>query len=397
MGNLAPPENSVSKSDTPASISERLKAQAYGLGFDLAGIAALGVPDTKSQFDAWLAAGNAGNMTYLHDVGADLRRDARAPHPGATHALVVAMNYGGHEPAGPVARYARGDDYHEVLRERLRELHGWLERETGQSINARPYVDSGPVLERDLAQRAGLGWFGKNTCLINPKEGSFLFLASLFVEYPLQPDAPFEADRCGSCTRCLDACPTDALVSPRVLDANLCISYLTIELRDVIPEPLRAPINDLVYGCDICQDVCPWNRKFSLPLTELRFAPRAVLAGMDARSLATRLLKMSVAEYTAAFKGSPMKRAKFSGLRRNAAVVLGNVGSADDAPVLISALRDESPVVRGHAAWALGRFGTSFVESALRARLDDEPDAEVREEIASALRAIVEASDSISK
>ncbi|MEO7996824.1 MAG: tRNA epoxyqueuosine(34) reductase QueG, partial [Gemmatimonadaceae bacterium] len=255
-------DHNESSSASTHTISERLKAQAYGLGFDLAGIAALGVPDTAAQFDAWLAAGNAGNMAYLGDIGAELRRDARTPHPGATHALVVAMNYGGNEPAGPVARYARGDDYHEVLREKLRELHHWLERETGQTINARPYVDSGPVLERDLAQRAGLGWFGKNTCLINPKSGSFLFLASLFVEFPLETDEPFEADRCGTCTRCLDACPTSALTSPRVLDANLCISYLTIELREAIPEALRAPINDLVYGCDICQDVCPWNVSF---------------------------------------------------------------------------------------------------------------------------------------
>ncbi|MEO7361464.1 MAG: tRNA epoxyqueuosine(34) reductase QueG, partial [Gemmatimonadaceae bacterium] len=225
------------------TIAERLKAQAYGLGFDLAGITALGVPDTAPQFDAWLAAGNAGNMAYLSDAGAELRRDARAPHPGATHALVVAMNYGGNEPPGPVAKYARGDDYHEILREKLRELHRWLERETGLSINARPYVDSGPILERDLAQRAGLGWFGKNTCLINPKSGSFLFLASLFVEFPLEIDEPFEADRCGTCTRCLDACPTHAITSPRVLDAKLCISYLTIELREAIPEILRAPIH----------------------------------------------------------------------------------------------------------------------------------------------------------
>jgi len=367
------------------------------LGFDLAGIAALGTPDTVAQFDAWLAAGNAGAMRYLHDGGAELRRDARLPHPGATHAIVVAMNYGGREPGGSVARYARGDDYHEVLRERLRELHRWLEAETGQNINARPYVDSGPILERDLAQRAGLGWFGKNTCLINPKVGSFLFLASLFVDYPLEADVPFQADRCGTCTRCLDACPTNALTAPRVLDANLCISYLTIELRDAIPETLREPMGELVYGCDICQEVCPYNRKFSLPLTELRFAPRPVLDGVDARSLATRLLTMSVAEYTAEFRGSPMKRAKFAGLRRNAAVVLGNVGSSADAPALIAALRDESSLVRSHAAWALGRLGSAFGATALRERLANELDTNVRDEIVSALRTVDELPDSILK
>ena len=246
---------------TPAerrALSERLKAQAYGLGFDLAGIAELGEPNTRARFDAWLAAGHQGEMSYLDGEGAELRRDARRPHAGATHALVLATAYGGREPSGPVARYARGDDYHELLRERVRELHHWLERETGQSINARPYVDSGPVLERDLAQRAGLGWFGKNTMLINPKVGSFFFLSSLFVAFPLTPDAPFEADRCGTCTRCLDACPTDAFVGPRDLDATRCISYLTIELRRAIPVELRAAMGAMVFGCTsgACQNVC---------------------------------------------------------------------------------------------------------------------------------------------
>ncbi|MGV3709811.1 MAG: tRNA epoxyqueuosine(34) reductase QueG [Gemmatimonas sp.] len=339
--------------DSTRSLAERLKAQAFGVGFDLAGIVKLGVPDTTPQFDAWLAAGNAGTMNYLHDAGAALRRDARAPHPGATHALVVAMNYGGSEPSGPVARYARGDDYHEVLRERLRELHRWLENETGQTINARPYVDSGPVLERDLAQRAGLGWFGKNTCLINPGAGSFLFLASLFVEYPLETDDPFEADRCGSCTRCLDACPTDALVAPRTLDANLCVSYLTIELRDTIPETLRAKLGSLVYGCDICQDVCPWNVRFSHALREPRFMTRPFLEGKDARVLAHSLLQLGQVEFSAAFQNSAMKRAKRRGLARNAAVVLGNIGTTEDIPVLEAALTHDEPLVHEHAAWAL--------------------------------------------
>ena len=336
-------------------------------------------------------------MSYLDGAGADLRRDARLPHPGATHALVVAIEYGGRAPSGPIARYARGDDYHEILREKLRELHKWLEEETGQTINARPYVDSGPILERDLAQRAGLGWFGKNTLLINPQKGSFLFLASLFVEYPLVPDVPFGADRCGTCTRCIEACPTGAIEAPRVVNASACISYLTIELKGAIPEQYREQIGDRVYGCDICQDVCPYNRKFSLPLTELRFSARPVLDGMDARSMATRLLDMSVAEYTESFRRSPMKRAKFSGLRRNAAVVLGNVGTVDDAPALIAALHDESPIVRGHAAWALARIGSVLAAAALRERLADEPDAGVREEIASALGELDSRLDSMSK
>ena len=376
-------------------LTQRLKAHAYALGFDLAGVTTLGEPATRAAFDAWLDAGYQGEMHYLDGHGAALRRDARLPHDGATHALVVAMNYGGREPSGPVARYARGDDYHEVMRAKLHELRSWLEAAVGHAIVSRPYVDSGPVLERDLAQRAGLGWFGKNTMLINPTLGSFFFLGSLFVDVALEIDAPFDADRCGTCTRCLDACPTQAFVAPRVLDARTCISYLTIELREAIPEPLRRAMGELIYGCDVCQEVCPWNRKFSLPLTELRFAPRPVLDGTDARSLATRLLEMSVAEYTESFRGSPMKRAKFSGLRRNAAVVLGNVGLIDDAPALIVALRDESSLVRGHAAWALGRLGSSLAAAALRERLDDEPDADVREEIASALGALDDRPDSI--
>lgn len=382
---------------TGHSLSERLKAQAYGFGFDLAGIVALGEPDTRAHFDTWLANNRHGAMAYLDGDGAELRRDTRRPHVGATHALVLAMSYGGREPSGPIARYARGDDYHELLRERVRELHHWLQREVGHDINARPYVDSGPILERDLAQRAGLGWFGKNTMLISPKIGSFFFLASLFVEFPLEPDTPFAFDRCGTCTRCLDACPTQAFVGPHDLDATKCISYLTIELRGEIPEALREQMGGLVFGCDICQEVCPYNRKFSLPLTELRFAPRPVLDGKDGRSLATRLLEMSVAEYTESFRGSPMKRTKFSGLRRNAAVVLGNVGSVDDATALISALRDESSLVRGHAAWALGRLGSTLAAAALRERLSDEPDADVREEFVSALRNLDELPDSISK
>ncbi len=311
---------------SPRSLSERVKAQAFGLGFDLVGITTLGEPATRSQFDAWLEAGHHGQMAYLDGAGAELRRDARRPHPGATHAIVVAMSYGGREPSGPVARYARGDDYHEVLRERVRELHHWLERETGRVINARPYVDSGPILERDLAQRAGLGWFGKNTMLINPRIGSFFFIASLFVELELEPDAPFSADRCGSCTRCLDACPTQAFVAPHVLDARRCISYLTIELRGAIDEALRAAVGDRLYGCDVCQDVCPWNVSFATELKEPAFAARPGLDSPDARALATRLLTMTVAEYTAEFRGSPMKRAKLAGLQRNAAVVLENLG-----------------------------------------------------------------------
>lgn len=381
-----------------SALTQRLLAQAYGLGFDAAGIARLGEPATRAAFESWLGHSYQADMAYLSGAGAALRADARLPHAGATHALVLAASYGGREPTGPVARYARGDDYHESLRERVRALHHWLEQEVGHAVNARPYVDSGPVLERDLAQRAGLGWFGKNTMLITPRAGSFVFLASLFVELELEPSAPFEADRCGSCTRCLDACPTGALREAHVLDANLCISYLTIEHREHIAEPLRPLMGGLLYGCDICNDVCPYNRKFSKELSEdSPFRPRPFLDGVPSRELALRVLGMGVPEYTELFRGSAMKRAKLSGLRRNAAVVLGNTGTEADLPALIIALGDALPLVRGHAAWAVGRIGSDAGFAALRERLAVEPDGAVRAEIESALRAADSAPDEMSK
>src|SRR6185437_4242432 len=188
---------------TAVALEPRIRAQAYGLGFDLVGITNLGPVDTVAAFDDWLAHGYAGEMQYMSRWAAE-RRDSRLPFPGATSAIVVGMNYGGAEPPGPVARYARGDDYHDIMRDRLRELHRWIEEQAGHTVHGRPYVDTGPVLERDLARRAGLGWFGKNTTLINPALGSFFFIGSLFVEMDLTPDAPFEADRCGTCRRCLD-------------------------------------------------------------------------------------------------------------------------------------------------------------------------------------------------
>jgi epoxyqueuosine reductase len=307
-------------------LEDLIKAQAYGLGFDLVGITTLGRATTVDAFDAWLERGYAGEMTYMPRTAAK-RRDARLPFEGATTAIVVGMNYGGKEPSGPVARYARGDDYHDVLLDRLTQLHRWIEMQTDRSVRGKAYVDTGPLLERDLARRAGLGWFGKNTTLINPRAGSFFFLGALLVDLELNADGPFETEHCGTCRRCLDACPTGALVEPYVLDSTTCISYLTIELKGPIPEALRAQVGDLVYGCDICQEVCPWNEKFSQPLREEAFRPRAAIAGKDAATLARDILAMTDEGFRIAFKGSPMKRAKLSGLKRNATVVVGNVES----------------------------------------------------------------------
>ena len=309
----------------PALRSQLAKAHALALGFDLVGIAPLGPSESAERFEAWLRAGYAGEMSYLAR-GAEKRRDSRLPRPGTTHAIVVALDYGGKEPAGPVARYARGDDYHDVMDAHLRELHRRLERDAGHAIEGKPYVDTGPLLERDLARRAGLGWFGKNTNLLNPGRGSFFFLGALVVDLELEPDAPFESDHCGTCTRCIDACPTGAIVAPRTLDATRCISYLTIEQKGEIPEALRPLMGELLYGCDICQEVCPWNVKFAQPNRVPEFAPREFIAGKDARALARDLLALTQEEFSAAFKGSPMKRAKLGGLQRNAAVVLANAG-----------------------------------------------------------------------
>ena len=353
---VSPP---TAAAESAGMLSSLVKAQAYGLGFDLVGIARLGPAETGAAFDAWISRGYAGEMHYL-PRGAEKRRDTRLPVPGATSAIVVGMSYGGAEASGPVARYARGDDYHDVMVARLRALHDWIADQVGHAVPAKAYVDTGPILERDLARRAGLGWFGKNTNLVNPRLGSFFFLGTLLAGIDLEPEEPFAADRCGRCTRCLDACPTDAFVGPRELDATRCISYLTIELKGEIPVELREGVGDRLYGCDVCQDVCPWNVRFAPALSEQSaYAPRAVIGEKDARTLAREILEMDDERFRAAFKGSPMKRAKLRGLKRNAAVVLGNVGTEADIDVLAGSLKDPEPIVREHAAWALRRIGSA--------------------------------------
>ena len=333
------------------SVENLIKAQAYGLGFDLVGIASLGPMETAAQFDKWIANGYAGEMDYL-PRGAAKRRDSRLPFAGAVSAIVVGLNYGGREKPGPVARYARGDDYHELMTDRLRQLHQWVEGEIGRRVVGKAYVDTGPILERDLARRAGLGWFGKNTNLINPQLGSFFFIGALVVDLQLQPDTPFEADRCGNCARCLAACPTGALVEERVLDATKCVSYLTIENKGAIPTELRDKVGGLVYGCDICQDVCPWNVRFSQNLREDALRAREPVVG-DERTVALRLLSMDSDTFRDAFRRSPIKRAKFHGLKRNAVVALGNVGQPSDIPALLNAKSECDPIVSEHIDWAV--------------------------------------------
>ena len=309
---------------TSSRIEDGIKIRARELGFDLVGITTLGMVESAVRFDAWIAAGYAGDMGYL-ERGAEKRHDTRLPFEGVCSAVVVAMNYGGTQPSGPVARYARGDDYHELMVDRLNELHRWIEDQVDHQIRGKPYVDTGPILERDLARRAGLGWIGKNTNLLNPTLGSFFFLGELLLDLELRADDPFETDHCGSCTRCLDACPTNAFVAPRTLDATRCISYQTIEQKGPIDETLKQAIGANLYGCDICQEVCPWNVKFSRDATEPSFATREVIAGKDARTLGNEVLAMDDEQFRITFRKSPIKRAKLQGMQRNSAVVLGNL------------------------------------------------------------------------
>ena len=375
---------------TPLPLERRVKAQCYGFGFDLAGIAVLGPVETADAFDAWVARGFAGEMHYLPRAAAK-RRDTRLPVPGTSSAVVVAMNYGGTRPTGSIARYARGDDYHDVMLRKLGELHRWIEEEVGEPVGGKAYVDTGPILERDLARRAGLGWFGKNTNLINPRIGSFFFLGALLLDLDLQPDTPFEADRCGSCTRCLDACPTGAFAEPWTLDATQCISYITIEAKGAIPEPLRERLGTLIYGCDICQDVCPWNVRFASDLAEPALASRD---GTDDPDLA-ELLTLDDDAFRGRFRGSAIKRAKRRGLARNVAIALGNRRDPADVPALAHALlSDPEPLVRAHAASALGRFvGHGAARDALASARVRERDGDVLAEIEAAWRRTSPADD----
>ena len=365
----------------PAPAAELIKAQAYALGFDLAGIARLGPAGTFPAFEQWLARGMAGEMRWLSRDAA-LRRNTRLPSRGARSAIVVALDYGGRQPPGTLARYARGRDYHSVMKERLWKLVKWLETETASKVSARTYVDTGPVLERDLGRLAGLGWFGKNTMLIHPRRGSFLFLGALFVNLELEPDAPFSEEHCGTCTRCIDACPTSAILSDGVLDATRCISYLTIEKRGAIPPEWRESIGTLVYGCDICQDVCPWNVRFARDAHD----PELTTGSLEESPDPLALLRMDADGFQRRFGGTAVTRAGRQGLSRNAAVALGNRAAHGDDEALAECLtREPDPVVRAHAAWGLGVIGTPIAIEALQSSRDTERDSSVRAEIEAAL------------
>jgi epoxyqueuosine reductase len=256
-----------------------------------------------------------------------------------------------------VAAYAWGEDYHAVIPERLKALVDFLERQSGRAVPFRGFTDNAPVLERELAQRAGLGWIGKNTCLIHPVRGSYFFLAELLLGIPLQPDPPFTEDRCGTCRRCVEACPTGCIRPDRTLDARRCISYLTIELKGEIQEELRPTLGNWVFGCDVCQQVCPWNR-FAPQQGEPAFAPRI---GVPTPELVAELA-LTEEEFRRKFEGSPLLRARRRGYLRNVAVALGNQGDRDAIPALERVVAEEAEeLVRRHAEWALRRLGGSLV------------------------------------
>jgi epoxyqueuosine reductase len=340
-------------------LKEKIKHKAQQLGFILAGVTTPDAPDHYSTFEAWLAQGHHGTMDYLaRDRSRARRANPREILPECKSILVLATPYNPprspEEPEedialrGKVAAYAWGEDYHDILPTRMKELVQFIEEQVGHPVKNRWYTDSGPILERDLAQRAGIGWIGKNTCLIHPKHGSYFLLSEIFLDLALEPDPPFRTDHCGTCTRCIEACPTDCILPNRTLDATRCISYLTIELKDNIPSALREKLGDWVFGCDICQMVCPWNR----------FAEEGDPSFGDQNPLHSlpEELTISTQEFNRRFKRSPIKRAKRRGYLRNIAVVLGNMGNRIALPILQNASNDEEPMLREHAQWAIARI-----------------------------------------
>lgn len=371
----------------PAKETAWIRQRALAAGFELCGVApAEQFPELK-RFAQWLANGYAGEMKYLEDPR---RAEPEAALPGAKSLIVCALNYNSRlpytgqafaerdkengTPRGWISRYAWGDDYHEVLWERLNGLVDAMRGHFPEPFEVRPYADTGPVHERLAAKYAGLGWVGKHTLLINQSLGSWLFLGAIITTLPLAPSLgpaePPPADRCGTCTQCLQACPTQAIVEPYVLDASRCISYLTIEKRGSIQEVLREPMGLHVFGCDICQDVCPWNRKS--PRTELSaFQPRALLPDDDGGTTLylpdlLRIARLSEEQFRESFRGSPIKRTKWRGLIRNTCIALGNTDAVSSKPLygeIMTALHrlaaSDDPAIAESALWALSRIQRS--------------------------------------
>jgi epoxyqueuosine reductase len=351
-------------------LKQTIKDKARQLGFTLTGVLLPEPPPHYSTFENWLAQNHHGNMDYLaNDRSRTRRADPREILAECKSILVLATPYsparaersnsedeagrGQGEGETRIASYAQGADYHDILPARMKELVQFIEEQVGGPVKNRCYTDTGPILERDLAQHAGIGWIGKNTCLINPKQGSYFFISEILLDLELEPDPPFTTDHCGTCTRCIQACPTQCILPNRTLDATKCISYLTIELKDDIPVELREKIGDWVFGCDICQMVCPWNR--FAPEGDPAFQPPPLSPLRTPHSL-TEELSLTPQAFNQRFKLSPVKRTKRRGYLRNVAVALGNTGAMHHLPVLQNALNDEEPMIREHAQWAIDKI-----------------------------------------
>ena len=342
---------------TPEALSARVKTLAREAGFDIVGIASADAPPELAAFARWTARGFAGEMGYL-TAQVERRSDLRAAVPWARTVICLGVQYDTPFPysteadpaSGWIARYAWGDDYHDVLRARLERLREALEKEVGP-LRARAYADTGPIVERAYAAAAGLGAWGKNTCLLHPEHGSWFFLGEVVTDLGMAADEP-RADMCGSCTACLEACPTGALPRPYELDATRCISYLTIEVKGAMPEEQREGVGRHVFGCDICQDVCPWNRKRRETGGE-PFLPRPGLMAPDFEALAELVLDEEA--FRERFRRSAIKRTRRRGLLRNLAVALGNSRHPARDRILGRLAADEDPLVQEHATWALAR------------------------------------------
>lgn len=373
-----------------APLSEDLRRVARGLGLAVVGIArADPLPDDRRVFEARIAAGMFEGLPWFTRERAARATDPARSLPGAASIITLAAPYWrampltaadlGPAPRGRIARYAWGRDYHRVLEKKLQALCRWLE-ERVPDAHARPYVDYGPLAERAYAARAGIGWVGKNTNLLTPGLGSWTLLAEVITTAVLEPDRPLRKS-CGRCTRCLVVCPTGALTGPYALDNRLCISFQTIEQRSSIPRPLRPLLGDWLFGCDVCQDVCPVPSEHTVPPLPEFGAPSLE----DAAPALLPLLELDEAAFRARFAGRALLRAKRDGFLRNVCVVLGNIADEEAVPALARALADPAPLVRGHAAWALGRIGGRAARRALAAARRTEADPWVREELAAAL------------
>jgi epoxyqueuosine reductase len=375
------------------TLSQVIKEKAYQMGFSLVGITDCEPLPHGEVFTSWLEQSRHGQMAYLNTLRS---RQSRANPSllldGCQSVLVLGTRYptpiSGEEnaqvkkrPLGKLAAYAWGADYHDFLTKRLKSLVSFIEAQLGRPIPNRWYTDTGPILERELAQRAGLGWIGKNTCLISPGKGSYFVLAEILLGVALEPDQPFTADRCGSCRRCIQACPTGCILPDRTLDARHCISYLTIELKGAIPEKLRPFMGNWVFGCDVCQLVCPWNR-FSEVKTDPAFDNLLVKPAADL----LEEIRFTSQTFNQKYQHSPIKRSKRRGYLRNVAVALGNLHEPEAIPRLVQILHDESePLVRAHAAWALGQIGGAEAEKHLERALGEELDLAVKQEIHNSL------------